>query len=418
MRHARRFTLIAPALGCALAFNPLTATVCANDEPPPLAVAHVTPRPAGTTTVAVHARAHADTPPDTTGASAPPRKRGNAFLRALGAPFRALGRLFGGRKKNSATAKRTQPSAAPQTQVAHVNVIPAPTPEKALPAPTAAEQAAAEQPGVPEAISPPAPVAAAPNARPVVPAGPDLIAPGHAPTFTATPEPPPTFAPAPAPPGVFTPLVENVPLDPLSQGRALLERGFIGEAIAQLSVAAVTGPDLLTANNMLGLAYDRMGWHDQAQQAYERALIAAPNDGPTLNNLGYSLYLSDRYTDALKRLKAAAKLDPANRQIVNNLALVYGRLKKYDDAYKQFARAGGEFYARTQVGALLEADGRDRDALHHYEAARRLMPADAEVLRHLINLYLRTGQPGKAEDARRQLNKPDDKRADGSSTSS
>ena len=375
-----------------------------NGAPPPAAP---TPAPA----LVAHGDAQAQTPAQTepNGADASGGKRGNAFLRALGAPFRALGRLFSGRKKNS-TAKRTTPPAPPS---ATAQIIPAPTPEPPLPAPQG------EQPGAPTAISAPVPPAAvARDARPVVPAGPDLIAPGNVPTFTATPEPEPTFAPAPAPAAAFTPFVEGVPLDPLSQGRALLERGFIGEAIAQLSVAAVTGPDLLTANNMLGLAYDRWGRHDEAQQAYERALVAAPNDGPTLNNLGYSLYLSDRYKDALKRLKAAAKLDPTNRQVANNLALVYGRLGKFDDAYKQFARAGGEFYARTRAGALLEEAGRDHAALHHYEAARRLAPADAEVLRHLINLYLRTGQPGKAEDARRQLDKPKDKSADSSDSTS
>ncbi len=176
---------------------------------------------------------------------------------------------------------------------------------------------------------------------------------------------------------------------------------------------------MITANNLLGLAYDRLGDHKQAQDYYERALAAAPNEAATLNNLGYSLYLDDRYTDALARLKPAARLDPANRQIANNLALVYGRLRKYDDAYKQFARAGGEFYARVQTGALLAAAGRDRDAIKFFEVARKLNPADSEVLRRLIDLYVRTGQPGKAEDARRQLeHKPTDKRTDGATSSS
>ncbi len=353
--------------------------------------------------VALAAQVDAGAQQQAAGGNAAPRKHENAFLHALAAPFRALARLFGGSGAKSATAKRTPPVAQPQ-QTATASAPPT-TRSKATPQP---------QPTV-------APISA-PSAqrkdKVALPAGPDLIAQGNAPSFTEQPMPPPP-APAPTQPRKFTPVLEGVALDPLSQGRALLERDYTNEALAQLSIAAVTGPDLITANNLLGLAYDRLGQHKQAQEYYERALTAAPNDAATLNNLGYSLYLDDRYADALARLKSAARRDPASPQVANNLALVYSRLQKYDEAYKQFARAGGELYARLQTGARLETAGRDRDAIKHFEAARRLSPADAEVLRHLINLYQRTGQPGKAEDAQRRLNnKPDNKRADSSSSSS
>ncbi|HEX8180389.1 MAG TPA: tetratricopeptide repeat protein [Pyrinomonadaceae bacterium] len=334
--------------------------------------------------------------------AAPAKKHENVFLRVLAAPFRALARLFSGSKKD-ATARRA-PAAAEQPQVARApQPESAPTPERVI-ANTTQTNASAD---------------AQQRARTATQVRPE-IAGGNTPSFTERPAPTTPAAPAsPQQPNQFTPLVEGVARDPLSQGRALLERGNTNEAIAQLSVAAITGPDLIAANNLLGLAYDRLGQHQQAQDAYERALIAAPADAATLNNLGYSLYLSDRYAQALARLKSAARLDPSNRQIANNLALVYGRLNKFDDAYKQFARAGGEFYARVQTGALLENAGRDLDAIKQFETARRLDPASAEVLRRLINLYVRTGQPGKAEDARRLLEKmPDNKRADGATSSS
>jgi Flp pilus assembly protein TadD len=333
-----------------------------------------------------------------------PQKHGNAFLRALGAPFRALARLFGGSKKDTTARARKPtkpPAAAPQTAIV---IEPTPTPERVIAggqptqaAPTAAQNAKADERHV----------------RPEV-AG------GNTPAFTEHPAPTATPAlPQPEDAITFTPYVEGVPRDPLSQGRALLEHGQLADAIAQLSAAAVNSPDLIAANNLLGLAYDRLGRHDEAQEAYERALAAAPNDAATLNNLGYSLYLSDRYREALAHLKQAARLNPTNAQVANNLALVYGRLAKFDDAYRQFARAGGEFYARVQTAALLEGAGRDREAIKHFEVARKLDPANAEVLRRLINLYVRTGQPGKAEDARQSLEKiPADKRGDGRTSSS
>jgi Flp pilus assembly protein TadD len=194
-----------------------------------------------------------------------------------------------------------------------------------------------------------------------------------------------------------------VPGDPLSQGRALLANGYTNEAISELSVAAVTGPDLVEANNLLGLAYDRRGQHKQAREFYERARGVAPQNADVLNNLGHSLYLDDRYKDALSTLKAAARLAPADTRIANNLALVYGRLAKYDDAFNQFKRAGGEYYARTSTASLLAKAGRDRDAIKHYEAARKINPVSSDVLRQLITLYIRTGQREKAEAAQRAL---------------
>jgi tetratricopeptide (TPR) repeat protein len=93
--------------------------------------------------------------------------------------------------------------------------------------------------------------------------------------------------------------------------------------------------------------------------------------------------------------------------VLNNLALAQVRLGKYDDAYRNFARAGGEFTGHANVAALLIRMGRDDKAAEHLEAARRLQPNSANVLRQLAELYDRTGDKDKAEDARRALQAAD-----------
>jgi Flp pilus assembly protein TadD len=334
------------------------------------------------------------------------RKKGNLFVRVITAPFRGLAKLFGGGRR---TAKAARVS---------VEVTPKPTP-----APAATQSAAQQQPATQSTQA--AAQAAAPNVS-----APDISLPttSRPQQSAATPhvaQPAPTPAPAEAAPGPrraaaddaaqqpqqqqqapFIPLVVGVPRDPLSQGRALLEQGYLNEAVAELSIAAVNSENLVEANNLLGLAYDRRGWHKQAREYYERALSVAPDDPQVLNNLGYSLFLDDRYDDALDKLRRAARLSPADNRVQNNLALVYGRLRKYDDAFKHFARAGGELYARLQTGAILDFAGRDRDAIKQFEAARRLDPASTEALRRLITLYNRTGQRDKAEAAQQELDRP------------
>lgn len=303
-------------------------------------------------------------------ANAGTKKRPNLFVRIISAPFRGLAKLFGGGKNDQAArvkAKEVKPAETQTVAVANESRNSSTTP------------------------------AVAGTQRAAIVASPVVL-----------PQPRASEAADEAAdyePRKFTPFIESAPGDPLSQGRALLESGYTNEAIAELSIAAVAGPDLVEANNLLGLAYDRRGQHKQAQEFYERALSVAPQNARVINNLGHSFYLDDRYNDALSRLKMAARLAPADTQVAGNLALVYGRLGKYEDAFKQFKRVGGEFYARTNTAALLAAAGRDRDAIKHYEAARKLNPVSSDVLRQLITLYVRTGQREKAEAAERVLDK-------------
>lgn len=201
--------------------------------------------------------------------------------------------------------------------------------------------------------------------------------------------------------------VEGTARERLERGRALLEEGRLNEAISELSSAASLDPRLSQAHSLLAVAYDRKGLRERAKDSYERAVDVNESDPQALNNLGYSLYVSGNYRAAVERLKRAARLAPNDARILNNLALAQTRLGKYDDAYKNFARAGGEFQGRMNVAALLERVGREEKAVEHYEAARRLQPASTATLRRLAELYERTGRKDKAEEARQALHAED-----------
>jgi Flp pilus assembly protein TadD len=190
--------------------------------------------------------------------------------------------------------------------------------------------------------------------------------------------------------------------DYLARGRAMLDEGRLNEAIKELSRAVSLDARLSEAHNLLAVAYDRKGLHDRARESFERALDHEA-DAQTLNNLGYSFYLSGNYRAAVARLKRAARLAPADERIWNNLALAQCRLGKYDDAYRSFARSGGEYQGRLNVAAMLERAGREGEAIEHYEAARRAQPASEFVLRRLSELYARNGQGDRAEQIRRAL---------------
>ncbi|HEX8142461.1 MAG TPA: tetratricopeptide repeat protein [Pyrinomonadaceae bacterium] len=201
-----------------------------------------------------------------------------------------------------------------------------------------------------------------------------------------------------------SPSTQGTGREHLMNGRALLSTGRVNEAIGELSLAASLDPGLSgEANGLLGLAYDQKGMRERARESYERAMRDAPEDAQTLNNLGFSLYQNGNYRAAVDRLKRAARLAPADQRILNNLALAQCRLGKYDDAYRNFARAGGELTGRLNTAALLERMGRDEEAIRYYEAARKLEPNSSITLRRLVDLYRRMGRINESEDARRAL---------------
>ncbi len=199
--------------------------------------------------------------------------------------------------------------------------------------------------------------------------------------------------------------------DYLERGRSLLEDGRLNEAIDQLTRATSLDPKLTQAHSLLAVAYDRKGLHERAEDSYKRAIEVNENDPQSLNNLGYSLYLNGNYRAAVDKLKRAARLAPTDARILNNLALAQVRVGKYDDAYRNFARAGGEFQGHSNIAALLVRVGREDRAVEHLEAARRLQPGSQNVLRQLADLYDRAGRKEKADEARQALQTADNQQA-------
>jgi len=169
--------------------------------------------------------------------------------------------------------------------------------------------------------------------------------------------------------------IDTKTVDHLEKGRALLIAGSLNEAIAELSLVS-TDSKLSQAHNLMGVAYQLKGLPEMARKSFETSLKIDKNNAETLNNLGYLLYCNGDYRGALEWLKKAARLAPNDARILNNLALTQSQLGKFDDAYKNFARAGGEIKGRLNVANRLELAGRSAEAQKQYEAAR--LKAEAE----------------------------------------
>ncbi|HEY8226436.1 MAG TPA: tetratricopeptide repeat protein [Pyrinomonadaceae bacterium] len=269
------------------------------------------------------------------------KKGGNGFVRALSAPFRAIGRLFGGGgKKTDQQARRSSNKDASKFEGAVVTRIK----DGRVQPPAPAETASAEQPSS------------------------------------------------------FSPLSLH-----LMKGRAAINLGDFDSAIAELSRAASLDAKNAEVQNLLGIAFEGKGMRQRALASFENAVHLNKNNAQYLNNYGFLLYRNGDLEEATKYLKRATKLVPNDARIWNNLGLTQCAREKFDDAYMSFVRAVGEYNGHINIAAQLQQHGYAKNAITHLEKAQAMRPNSADVLSKLVSLYEMTGRHTDAETARRSL---------------
>jgi len=268
-----------------------------------------------------------------------PNKKGNSFTRALTAPFRAIGRLFGVGKKNDQIVRRISNKEAAKFEAAKI---------------TRVKDAS---------IIDPAPLSNQSDSAVALTEF-DL----H-----------------------------------LQQGRNFLMTGDANSAISELTIAATLNEKSGEVHKLLGIAFENKGLRDRALKEFEAALKTDDDNPEHLNNLGFLLFKSGDYERATKYLKRAAKAAPRDARILNNLALAQCRREKFDDAFVTFTRAVGEYDAHLNMAAQLQNQAHAQLAIKHLEQAQAMRPNSIDVLTKLVSLYELTGRATDAENTRRML---------------
>lgn len=281
------------------------------------------------------------------------KKGGNGFVRIISAPFRAIGRLFGGGKKNDQQVRRISDKEAKRfgsTIASRITDVENPAPvvpsstEKLSPKEISEKRVAGQKQAISSALS------------------------------------------------LY-----------IMRGRAAIDLGDFDGAIAELSRAASLDQNNAQAQNLLGVAYEGKGMRQPALDSFERAVRLSKDNAQYLNNYGFLLYRNGDLEAATKYLKRAAKLAPNDARIWNNLGLTQSQREKFDDAYISFARAAGEYNGHINIAAQMQQHGYAKDAIKHLEKAQAIKPNSSEVLSKLVALYEMTGRHTDAETARRSL---------------
>lgn len=143
------------------------------------------------------------------------------------------------------------------------------------------------------------------------------------------------------------------------------------------------------AYNGLGVIADLKGDHKAAQGHYERSLAITPHASITLNNQGYSYYLSNQWVKAEAAYKQALRFDSKSPQAWRNLGLLYARQENYLSALMAFEQVMDSADAHNDVGYICLLEGKYDTAEYYFEKAISLLPTYYEKASENLKLTQR-----------------------------
>jgi TolB-like protein/Tfp pilus assembly protein PilF len=159
----------------------------------------------------------------------------------------------------------------------------------------------------------------------------------------------------------------------IAESAALLEAHGTLNPDTQLQIMQMAVDRALQIDPNLGEAYvsqgslfDDLGKREQAEAAYKRAIELSPNYATAYH--WYSILIgdtNDRLQDSLALLNKATQLDPLSTILKQNIAGIYSRMGRYDEAeaaYKQLLAANPEF-SSGMVSMGWDLYGSDRGKL-------------------------------------------------------
>src|SRR5690606_38937038 len=118
----------------------------------------------------------------------------------------------------------------------------------------------------------------------------------------------------------------------LELGRAHIARGQAFYGIAALEAARDAAPADWRPLSLLGVAYQQVRRHADAQDAWAQALRLSPENPAVLSNMGMAMVSGGDAAGAEPLLRRAAGQPGATLQVRQNLALVLGLNGRRDEA--------------------------------------------------------------------------------------
>jgi tetratricopeptide (TPR) repeat protein len=179
-------------------------------------------------------------------------------------------------------------------------------------------------------------------------------------------------------------------------------RGYVGLGTLNLSFKKYHQAEkaFLKARNLnddscascgLGITYHRLGRHDEAEEAFRRAINLNGDDVCAYEQSGRMYYDLRKYPEAIAAFKRVAELRP-NHNTYMFLGNSYVYAREYQpgvDAYKEaIRRKPDEASAHLQLGIAYDYLDRREEAAAAYKEAIKLDPDDPQAHSYLALVYL------------------------------
>jgi Flp pilus assembly protein TadD len=182
------------------------------------------------------------------------------------------------------------------------------------------------------------------------------------------------------------------------RGIVYRERGLFADAEADLKAALKETPQSAEAHAALGILYD-VQLRPEAEAQHREAVRLAPNNPGYLNNLGFSLYLRQRFREAIAVYDQAARLAPLSRRVRTNLGFACAAAGDLRRAAREFQMGGTESEAKNNLGFAYERRGDMNNAYQLYLEAVRLDPKAGHARQNLVHAAAALGRPTPPEAA-------------------
>ena len=179
------------------------------------------------------------------------------------------------------------------------------------------------------------------------------------------------------------------------------EQGQNEEAITNFEKALTLKPRLHGANLFLGVAQFRLNQSERAIAAFRKEISAYPKDASAWMWLGVAELVNEQAEQAADALDKAAKLDPANIDILYHRGRAH--LLVSQNSYEKMFKVDPHSWRVHQVLGQMAAEAeRHEDAIAQYEAAIKLAPAQSGLHEELAGEYHAAARIPEAEAAYRQ----------------
>ena len=176
------------------------------------------------------------------------------------------------------------------------------------------------------------------------------------------------------------------------RGIVFRERGLYADAEKDLKAALKLTPQSADAHAALGIVYD-VQLRPDAEAEHREAVRLAPKNPAYLNNLGFSLFLRQRFKEAITSYESAARLAPLSQRVRTNLGFAYAATGDLRRAAREFQMGGTEAEAKNNLGFAYERRGDMANAYDLYVEALRLDPKAQRARSNLVHAAVVLGRP-------------------------